>query len=35
MIRVVIDTNVVISAALKPKGLEAALVAAALSGLLQ
>ena len=31
MIRVVIDTNVVISAALKPKGIEAALVAAALA----
>jgi putative PIN family toxin of toxin-antitoxin system len=35
MIRVVIDTNVVISAALKPKGIEAALVAAALGGLLE
>lgn len=35
MIRVVIDTNVVVSAAPKPEGTEAALVAAALGGLLQ
>jgi uncharacterized protein len=35
MIRVVIDTNVVVSAALKPEGVEAAIVAAALGGLLQ